>query len=120
MERFTSMASFEQALSALLVFNLIDAVMTAIWVSAGIVGEGNPVMAAAIDLGYGVFVLGKVALVGLGCLGLYRMRDSALARFAVIPAVLLYCFVIGNHIGISARVLGIIEEGILFGARLAV
>ncbi|MFT4975705.1 MAG: hypothetical protein ACI8S6_001592 [Myxococcota bacterium] len=118
MERFTSARDFEVALGALLVLNLIDAVCTSVWVSAGIVGEGNPVMAAAIELGYGYFVLGKVALVGLGVLGLYRLRAVRLARLAVLPAVLLYSFVVGTHLGIGARVLGLIERGIVFGAPL--
>jgi len=118
-ERFTSLASFERALGALLVLNLFDAVCTSLWVSAGIVTEGNPLMAAAIDQGYGAFVLGKVALVGLGALALYRLRERRIARLAVLPAALLYSFVVGTHIGIGARVLGVVERGIVFGAPLA-
>ena len=76
-------------------------------------------MAAAIGMGFGVFVLGKVALVGLGSAGLYRVRDRWLARAAIIPAVVLYSFVMGNHLGISARVLGIVEKGIIFGTPFA-
>ena len=114
----TSDASFERALGALLVLNLFDAVLTSLWVSEGIVPEGNPIMAAAIGLGFGHFVLGKVALVGLGSAGLYRMRESALTRVAVLPAVMLYSFVIGNHPGIGARVLGLVEKGIIFGGVL--
>ena len=117
-EEWTSAASFEKALSVLLVLNLFDAALTAMWVSAGILPEGNPVMAAAIELGYGVFVLGKVALVGLGALALYRLRDRKIARLAILPAVLLYCFVMGNHMGIGARVSGLIDKGLIFGLPL--
>ncbi len=77
----TSMASFERALGALLVLNLFDAALTSVWVSSGITGEGNPMMAAAIALGYGPFVL-------------------------------------GNHLGIGARVVGLVERGLFFGGQL--
>lgn len=109
------MISFERALAVLLVLNLVDAATTALWVSTGIAGEGNPMMAAAIGLGYGPFVLGKVALVGFGAWSLYSLRRHLVARIAVLPMTLLYCFVAGNHIGISARVLGLVERGLFFG-----
>ena len=111
----TSAPAFERALAVLVVLNLIDAVMTSLWVSEGIASEGNPVMAAALGLGLGQFVLGKVVLVGLGAASLYRLREQLLARIAVIPAVVLYCFVLGNHLGISLRVLGLIEHGVFSG-----
>jgi hypothetical protein len=28
---------------------------------------------------------------------------------------LLYCFVLGNHLGIGTRVLGLVERGLFFG-----
>ncbi len=114
----TTMASFERALGVLLVLNLIDAALTSLWVSTGIAGEGNPMMAQAIDMGFGPFVLGKVALVGLGAWGLYTLRRHLAARVAVLPMTLLYCFVLGNHLGIGARVLGLVERGLFFGGQL--
>lgn len=101
----TSSQAFERGLSALLVMNLLDAVMTSLWVSEGIVTEGNPVMAAAISQGYFTFVLGKVALVGMGAALLYGLRTHHLARMSLIPLVLLYSFVMGNHVGIFVQIL---------------
>ena len=65
-EGFTSIASFERALGLVLVLNLLDAGLTSVWVSAGIVPEGNPIMAEAMEYGWGPFVLGKGAPAGLG------------------------------------------------------
>jgi hypothetical protein len=113
-----SLSSFCGALSFLLVANVFDAGLTALWISAGIVEEGNAVMAAALEQGYGVFVLSKVGLVGLGALGLYRLRARPLARLAVVPGALLYSFVLGTHVGIGARVVGLVETGLVFGGRL--
>lgn len=114
----TSMASFERALGLVLVLNLLDAALTSIWVSAGIVPEGNPMMAWAMELGFGAFVLSKVALVGLGGLVLYRLREVRMARVAILPAAVLYAFVMGNHVGIGAQVLGIVERGLTLGSQL--
>ena len=84
------------------------AILTSLWVSSGVAVEGNPVMAAVMQYGYGPFVLGKVALVGLGVGLLYRYREERFARLALVPAALLYSFVMGNHLGIGAMVSGIV------------
>ena len=101
----TSSQAFEHGLGSLIIMNLIDAVMTALWVSEGIVTEWNPLMEAAISQGYSIFVLGKVLMVGLGAALLYRLRSHRLARVSLVPVVLTYSFVIGNHIGILAQLL---------------
>lgn len=119
-EGLTSMASFERALGLVLVLNLFDAALTAWWVSAGIVPEGNPMMAWAMEHGFGAFVLGKVALVGLGGLALYRLREVRMARVAIVPAAVMYAFVMGNHLGIGAQVLGLVERGLIFGGHFGV
>ena len=104
----TKPKSFERVLGLLLVLNIIDAVLTSAWVSEGVATEGNPVMAAAMQYGFGPFVLGKVALVGLGVGLLYRYREERFARLAVIPAALLYSFVVGSHFGIGVMVSGLV------------
>ena len=104
----TTQQAFERALGLVLVLNIIDAVLTSVWVVSGVATEGNPVMAAAMQYGFGPFVLGKVALVGLGVGLLYRYRTEVFARKAFIPAALLYSFVMGNHLGIGVMVSGVV------------
>ncbi len=103
-----SRTSFDRALAALLLLNLFDAVSTALWVAWGVVEEGNPMMAQVLSVGFGPFVLGKVALVGLGAAMLWRLRGHVAARLALLPTVLLYGFVGGNHVGIA---LGLLRAG---------
>lgn len=88
------------------VLNLLDVGLIRVWVSAGIVPEGNSIMAEAMEHGWGPFVLGKVALVGLGAVAWDRLRTVGLARIAVLPAAVLYAFVLGNPLGIAAQVVG--------------
>ena len=104
----TEPRAFERALGVVLVLNILDAVCTTAWVSTGLLTEGNPIMAAAMGAGFGPFVLGKVALVGLGIGLLYRLREEPMARIAFVPAALLYSFVMGNHLGIGAMVAGLV------------
>lgn len=85
----TSVPVLECALGTILVVNLTDAVMTSLWVAEGIASEGNPVMAAALALGLGHHVLGRLVLVGLGAVGFYRPRAQLLAGVAVILDVFL-------------------------------
>ena len=82
----TTTHAFERALGLVLVINILDAAFTSLWVASGVATEGNPVMAAALSHGFGPFVLGKVALVGLGVALLYRHRHERFARLAFIPS----------------------------------
>ena len=97
--RLTSITSFEGGLRALLVLNLLDAFATLIWVHVGHASEANPLMAMAIDSGPAVFLLSKVALVCLAVTLLWRVREVAGARLALVPLALLYALVAGGHLG---------------------
>ena len=108
MRALTSLQSFERALGVVLVLNILDAILTSVWVSAGVATEGNPVMAAAMQHGFGPFVVGKVALVGFGVFLLWRHRQERFARVALVPAAVLYSFVMGNHLGIGVMVSGLV------------
>lgn len=101
MRRLTSPRSFEAGLGALVVLNLADALFTLGWVEAGLATEANPVMAGALNLGPGLFILSKVLLVGFAAILLYRNRGTAAARFALVPVALLYAFVGGSHVGFA-------------------
>jgi hypothetical protein len=99
--RLTTHRSFEAGLGALVVLNLADALFTLGWVEVGLATEANPVMAGAMTLGPGLFVLSKVALVTLATTLLYRNRSLLTARLALVPLALLYAFVGGGHVGFA-------------------
>lgn len=99
--RLTTPRSFEAGLAALLVLNLFDAVFTLGWVESGLATEANPVMAGALELGPGLFILSKIALVGFASLLLYRNKESGMARLALVPMASLYAFVGGGHVGFA-------------------
>jgi hypothetical protein len=100
-DRLTAPRTFERALGILLILNLLDAAFTLNWVYAGVATEANPVMAGALILGPGFFIITKVALVTLAVALLWRNRGHSIARWALVPVSLLYAFVSGGHIGFA-------------------
>lgn len=113
--RLTTARSFEAGLGALVVLNLADALFTLGWVESGLATEANPVMAGALNLGPGLFILSKVALVGFAAILLYRNRGLAAARMALVPLALLYAFVGGGHVGFALYTGMRLAPNLLFG-----
>jgi hypothetical protein len=115
MKRLTTLRSFEAGLGALVVLNLADALFTLGWVETGLATEANPVMAGALNLGPGLFIASKVALVGLAAAMLYRNRDRAVARLALVPVAVLYALVGGGHVGFLVYQGMQLAPSVLFG-----
>jgi len=83
---------------AVLVFNLLDAMFTLVWVRSGLAEEGNALMR---DLAHGqalFFVLAKIALVSLGCLFLWGRRSHPWAVAAIFLAFAVYYAVLLLHL----------------------
>ncbi len=100
-----SLASFEQALRAIVVLNVVDLASTQLWVSAGITTEANPLMETAMGAGPVGFLAAKVALISLAVGLLWRHRERRMARVAAVPLALIYAFIGGGHVGILALIL---------------
>ena len=98
----TGMNSFDRGLRAILCLNLIDALATLTWLEMGLATEANPVMNWALQLGPATFILSKVALVCLSVALLWRHRDIATARLALVPVAMLYALIVGTHLGFAA------------------
>ena len=82
---------------------------------SGLATEANPLMAGALDSGPGLFILSKVALVGLAAALLYRNRFASTARLALVPVALLYAFVGGGHVGFALYKGMELAPSLLFG-----
>jgi hypothetical protein len=93
---------------AILVLNLIDAVMTCIWVLSGQATEANPVMAELLPRGAVTFVAGKIALVSLGSWLLWNRRKHPMAVVGIVLLFLVYYFILLIHL--SAMDLRVMEK----------
>ena len=98
-----SITSFRNGLILLMVFNIIDALYTLMWIQNGLAVEANPIMNSALSMGPGTFLIVKVLMVTLGLTLLWRLRASSFARIALIIPALFYSAIIGTHIAHSIR-----------------
>ena len=90
-------------LAATLVLNLLDAVFTLFAVRAGIAVETNPLMVELLTRGPMSFMLGKVVMVSLGILVLWRLRTLKMALVGTFAAFITYSLICVWHIhGLTA------------------
>lgn len=96
-------AAFLYAVAATaLVFNLLDAVLTMIWVESGRATEANPLLEPLLSASPVVFVLAKMSLVSLGVLLLWRLRDRVSAAVALVVTAVIYGAVVAYHLSAVA------------------
>jgi hypothetical protein len=90
-------------LAATLVLNLLDAIFTLFAVRAGIAVETNPLMQELLSRGPMSFMLGKVVMVSLGILVLWRLRWLGMAVVGSVAAFVTYALICIWHIhGLTA------------------
>ena len=82
----------------LLFLNLIDALVTLIWVRNGIAPESNQIMAALLDAGDVPFLLVKLGMGVLAAVVLYYGSEYRLARIGIRTALAAYICTLGLHL----------------------
>jgi hypothetical protein len=92
-------------LASVLVMNGIDAVLTLWWVRSGFAVEANPLLREIVSEHALLFVAGKLALVSLGTLLLWRKREHALAVVGIFAAFLAYYFILLFHLRFASHLL---------------
>ena len=88
----------------LFALNILDALLTIIWVRAGVATEGNQLMATLLDVGNGPFLIVKIAIGAVAAIVLFRWGNRKLARFGLAVALAVYISLMGIHLltGLSA------------------
>jgi hypothetical protein len=88
----------------LFALNLLDALLTIVWVRSGVATEGNRLMASLLDIGDGPFLAAKIAMGALVAIVLLRWGNRPLARYGVAIALAVYISLMGIHLftGLSA------------------
>jgi len=82
---------------AVLVLNLLDAMLTLFWVWAGVAKEANELMAEWVVRSPLIFVSAKIGLVSLGTWILWRRRDHASAVIGIFGVFLVYYWILAIH-----------------------
>lgn len=78
--------------------NLLDAIGTLFWVTAGFASEANPLMDFVIKESPFAFVILKLALVSLSVLLLWSLRSYKLTKLITIPIFIIYLCISIIHI----------------------
>ena len=86
----------------LLVLNLVDAVLTILWVHAGLAVEANTLMDELVNEHAVTFVMVKLALVGMGSWVLWSRRQSPVAVVAIFLAFMTYYWLLLYHLSYAS------------------
>jgi hypothetical protein len=78
--------------------NLVDALVTLVWVGGGFAPEANHLMAALLDWGVLPFLLVKIGMGAFTAAVLLYGSEYRLARIGVAIALVAYIGVIGTHV----------------------
>lgn len=81
-----------------LVLNVLDAVLTLVWIYRGTAVEANPLLQRLAHTYPVTFVAAKLALVSLGSLLLWRLRRSATAVVGIFVVFIVYYFILVVHL----------------------
>jgi len=93
--------------------NLLDALLTIIWVRNGVASEGNELMARLLDRGDFTFLAAKLAIGTIAAVVILRWADFRLARYGVSLALAVYISLMGIHIFTGLTAFGYISNGFL-------
>ena len=85
-------------IAAIFILNVIDGVLTVFWVVSGQASEANPLMDELLNLSPPLFMLGKLSLVGLGSVLLWRHRERPGVVVSIFMLFLVYYWLLLYHL----------------------
>ena len=88
----------------LFTLNLLDALLTIVWVRSGVATESNQLMASLLEIGNGPFLIVKIAIGAIAAIVLFKWGSRPVAKYGVAVALAVYIGLMGIHIftGLSA------------------
>lgn len=78
--------------------NLVDAMLTLVWIKLGIAVEANPIMAYMLSAGDGWFIAIKIIAIAVACTILSSLKRYRLAKIVAISACALYVAITLLHL----------------------
>src|SRR5688572_23677378 len=98
--------------STLLLFalNLLDALLTIVWVRSGVATEGNQLMASLLDIGNGPFLGVKIAIGAVAAIVLLRWGSRPLAKYGLAVSLAVYLGLMGIHLFTGLSAFGLVSN----------
>ena len=97
-------------ISLLFALNLLDALLTIVWVRSGVATESNQLMAALLDIGNGPFLFAKISMGLITAVVLLRWSKRPLARYGLAIALAVYVGLMGVHIFTGLTAFGVVSN----------
>jgi len=97
----------------LFALNLLDGLLTILWVRTGVATESNQLMARLLDMGDGPFLVVKIGIGLLAAVVLLRWRNRRLARYGVTLALAVYIGLMGIHLVTGLAAFGVVSNATL-------
>lgn len=94
----------------LFVLNLLDALLTIVWVRSGVATEGNQLMATLLDIGNAPFLGVKIAIGVVTSIVLIRSRHHALAKYGLAVALAVYLGLMVIHLFTGLAAVGVVSN----------
>lgn len=82
----------------LFTLNLVDALLTLLWVRSGVAPESNQLMASLLDIGNLPFLAVKIAMGGFAAFVLFYWGNRPLARHGMTLVLALYLGLMAIHV----------------------
>jgi hypothetical protein len=95
------------AAAVIIVLNLVDAVFTLLYTGVGLASEGNPLMDQVLRESPTMFMAVKLALVSLGVLMLWRLRQRRAAAVGLVASAGAYSMLALYHLSEAHRLVAI-------------
>ena len=90
--------------------NLLDALLTIVWVRNGVATEGNELMARLLDSGDFTFLAAKIAIGTITALVILRWGYMRLAQYGLTLALAVYISLLGIHVVTGLSAFGFISQ----------
>ena len=90
--------------------NLLDALLTIVWVRNGVAAEGNRLMAELLDIGNFPFLAFKLLIGSLAALVLFKYANRKLTRYCLGAALVIYGALMGIHFITGLAAVGYFPE----------
>lgn len=103
----------------LFALNLLDALLTIVWVRSGVATESNQLMAQLLDIGNLPFLLVKVAIGAVAAVVILRWGSRPLARYGLAVALAVYIGLMGIHVFTGLAAFGYVSNTALHDAAAA-
>src|SRR5262245_43994245 len=94
----------------LFLLNLLDGLLTIVWVRAGVATEANQLMAHLLDIGNWPFLAVKIGMGAFAAIVLYIGGNRRLARYGLALVLAIYIGLMGLHIFTGLTAFGYVSN----------